>query len=310
MLVGDIPENQLARRLRGTGINLSTGALTVRIRSNIQTFVDEFTGIYGGYPIEDPPGIDDGCIDIAFSSRWRRYFRPKAQAYLDGCTYFQPLPGRLAFPMLESMLNWCLAISDCPNLLLHAGVVERDGHALILPAESGSGKSTLCAALVARGWRLLSDEFAIIGARDGRALPNPRPVSLKNESIDVIGEFAPDARLSRRYPGTPKGTVAFMRAPSDAVARVAETAQPALVLLPAFSPRSPVELDTVDKTQGFKWLTDQSVNYHALLEVGFNTLADLVDRCPIYHLSYSRLDEVIERIERLHHDAVAAVRAA
>jgi predicted ATPase len=33
-------------------------------------------------------------------------------------------------------------------------VVERDGHALILPAMPGSGKSTLTAALVQRGWRL------------------------------------------------------------------------------------------------------------------------------------------------------------
>jgi predicted ATPase len=30
---------------------------------------------------------------------------------------------------------------------------------VILPAPPGSGKSTLCAALVTRGWRLLSDEL-------------------------------------------------------------------------------------------------------------------------------------------------------
>jgi hypothetical protein len=41
-------------------------------------------------------------------------------------------------------------------------VLERGGRALLLPAPSGSGKSTLCAGLAFNGWRLLSDELALL----------------------------------------------------------------------------------------------------------------------------------------------------
>ena len=69
---------------------------------------------------------------------------------------------------------------------MHAAVFERDSSAVVLPGPSGVGKSTLCAALVARGWRLLSDEVAMIRPQDGLLQPYPRPISLKNESIEMI----------------------------------------------------------------------------------------------------------------------------
>ena len=115
--------------------------------------------------------------------------------------------------MLKLGLNWLVWTSTARYLLVHAAVLERQGQALVLPGPSGVGKSTLCAALVARGWRLLSDEVAMIRPRDGLLQPYPRPISLKNELIDMIARMVPDAHFSRRFDGTIKGTVAFMRAP-------------------------------------------------------------------------------------------------
>ena len=40
-------------------------------------------------------------------------------------------------------------------------------------------------------YRLLSDEFGAVRLRDVRLLPLVRPISLKNESIDVMKRFAP-----------------------------------------------------------------------------------------------------------------------
>jgi len=54
------------------------------------------------------------------------------------------------------------AITVLDTLALHAGVLYRDGSALLLPAPSGSGKSTLVAALVQRGWTYGSDEGALM----------------------------------------------------------------------------------------------------------------------------------------------------
>jgi ABC-type cobalamin/Fe3+-siderophores transport system ATPase subunit len=77
--------------------------------------------------------------------------------------------------------------------------VERNGKALLLAGPSGAGKSTLCAALITRGWRLLSDEAAMIRPDDGLIQPYPRPICLKNASIDLIAEAVPDAHIRKGF---------------------------------------------------------------------------------------------------------------
>ena len=310
MLIGELPRGELARRLCGAGIFLDTGAFTTHLRLHSARLVDEFADLYCHYSIDDLPRITDGHIRVAPSAPWRRFIRPKFQAYLNGSIPFEPHPARLAFPLLESTLNWCAAMSDTPHLILHAAVVERNDVAIVIPGPSGSGKSTLCAALTLRGWRLLSDEFAIIRSDDGRVVPNPRPVSLKNRSIDLVAGLSPDAHVGKSYEGTLKGTIAFLRPPADSVARVMETARPGLVISVRHRPRASLALDSMEKAQGFMWLADNAVNYLHLLQTGFETLAALVDACPIYRLTYSDLDAAIAPIEGLHRDLVHAGKAA
>jgi hypothetical protein len=66
-----------------------------------------------------------------------------------------------------------MRLVDCTPI--HAGVVEVDGRAILLPGTSGSGKTTLVAALVAHGARYLSDEYALLDDR-GWVHPYPRPL--------------------------------------------------------------------------------------------------------------------------------------
>lgn len=201
-------------------------------------------------------------------------------------------------------------MSDTPHLILHAAVVERNDLAIVIPGPSGSGKSTLSAALTLRGWRLLSDEFTIVRSDDGRVVPNPRPVSLKNRSIDLVAGLSSEAHVGKSYEGTLKGTIAYLRPPADSVARVTETARPGLVISVRHQPRASVTLDSMEKAQGFMWLADNAVNYLHLLQTGFETLAGLVDDCPIYRLIYSDLDAAIARVEDLHSDLSRAGKAA
>ena len=81
--------------------------------------------------------------------------------------------------MLEAGLNWCIGNLAHQYLVIHSATLERGGRALLMPAPPGSGKSTLCAALITRGWRLLSDEFALVDPATGLLVPVPRPVALK-----------------------------------------------------------------------------------------------------------------------------------
>ena len=300
MLLGELSRAELAHRLRGDGVHLDTGAFTTHLVIELSGLIDELAQMYGGYPIEDPPQIDDFRLRVAAPSLLRRHVRPQAQVWVDGASLLEPLALEHAYPGLESSLNLGVATLDVAPLLLHAAVLERDGRALVMPAPSGSGKSTLCAALAWRGWRLLSDEMAVFSFESGRLLPNPRPISLKNEAVRTISQFEPRARFSRLYRGTNKGDVAYMQAPAGAVARLHEEAGPGMVIAPVFRPGSPAVLRQVEKADAFRWLVDNSVNYASLLRTGYDLLTSFIEECDIYSLTYSSLDEAIELIGRLH----------
>lgn len=63
-------------------------------------------------------------------------------------------------------------------VFVHAGVVEWQGRALLLPAASFGGKSSLVAELVRAGATYYSDEFAPID-RAGRVHPFPRELRMR-----------------------------------------------------------------------------------------------------------------------------------
>ena len=308
MLIRDIPRPTLAARLGADGIHLVTGAFTIRLQIEMPSLIDEFAEAYALYPMEDPAAIDDACVRIAAPSLLRRFIRPQAQVWADGEPLFEPVPARRAFTLVESAFNWAIAASDVAPLLMHAAVLEKDGHALILPAPSGSGKSTLCAALALRGWRLFSDEMGVFGLDDGWLHPNPRPVSLKNNAIDLIADFDPGARLTRTFRDTPKGDVAYMHAPADAVLRAQQKARAGLIVAPAFAQGAAASLTPLSRIEGFRCLTDNAVNYASMLQAGFDMITQVAENCPAYSLTYSRLDDALSLIEGAHRDALKTGR--
>jgi HprK-related kinase A len=181
--------------------------------------------------------------------------------------------------------------------MLHAGVVERDGLALILPATPGSGKSTLTAALSLRGWRLLSDEFGAFDLTSGRLLPVIKPVALKNESIDVIARFEPAAEIGPPFPKTRKGTVAHLAPSAEAVARRAQGAFPGAVILPKWHSGSTTALEPLRPEATFPSLAFNAFNYTSTGADGFRAVAELVRRCPAWQLVYSDLDDALAAID-------------
>jgi HprK-related kinase A len=202
-------------------------------------------------------------------------------------------------PAMEATINWFVWGQVARALLLHAAVVTQEGRALILSGPSGSGKSTLGTALLARGFRFLTDEIAMVRLQDGHLAPHPRPISLKNAAIDLIAKVLPDAYLSERFPNPPRGAVAFMRPPASAIAAAAETAAPAVVVFPAYRPDAALEIKPIERAQAFSRLIQSSANYLTLLETGFETLANLVEACAHYTLEYGSLDDAVGALENL-----------
>lgn len=281
-------------------VRIGSFSISIELRIAGSHLMEEISDLYACYARESTDELPDFAIVLRRPNLWRTFYRPQIQASVGDNTPFLPMAQHFTVPILESCLNWAIAVYTTRFLLFHAAVVERDRKAIIMPGESGSGKSTLCAALISRGWRLLSDEFAMVRPSDGRLQPHPRPISLKNESISMIAKMMPDAHFSKLYENTPKGTVAYMRAPCEAIEQAEQTAKPALVVFPRHDPGARTELKPLEKAQAFMDLIDQSSNYFTMLGIGFETLANLVETCNHYTLSYSALDDAISLIEDLN----------
>src|SRR2546423_11656048 len=118
--------------------------------------------------------------DFQVSLTARRWWKPQVLFRFDDTPAFHPLPADQAFPILEWGLNWCVSAHCHQYLIVHAAVLEQGGRALLLQGPPGCGKSTLCAGLASRGWRLLSDELALIDPATAEVAALARPISLKN----------------------------------------------------------------------------------------------------------------------------------
>ena len=291
MIVADLPDRDLEHRLAGPGIRLRTGPFVSRIQSRLPAVVRGISLHYAEYPTEEEESFADFHLRVDRPRNLRGWLRPQVHFFFDGNSPFAPLPLDQAFPMLEWGLNWCVSANCHQYLICHAAVVEKSGRALILPAPPGSGKSTLCAGLVNRGWRLLSDELSLLDIASCSVVALPRPVSLKNASIEVIGRFAPNAAIGPSVHDTAKGSVAHMRAPSDSVRRCNETARPGWIVLPRYQAGAAAELTSLSKARALMQLADNSFNYSLHGRRGFEFLARFVELSGCYAFTYGDLEE-------------------
>lgn len=298
MLISDVSAAELGDRL-SRGIGLDFGAARARVRSRSSGLAAAIATVYPHFPVEPAHGFFDVTTTLRPVPGLRKWFRPQVEVHADGKSLFAPFPADTHLPLLEWTMNFMLAERLGCHLLLHAGVVERRGAAAILPALPGSGKSTLTAALSLRGFRLLSDEFGVVRLNDGQLLPMLRPVALKNESIDVISRFAPDAVIGPRFPKTRKGTVAHLAADPDTVARRHEPACPSLIIFPRFDPAVALDLQPEKPARAFSRVAVNSFNYEMLGPTAFDAVARLIECCAAWNLVYSDLDRAIEAIEGL-----------
>lgn len=293
MTLGSLSPVALAHRLAHDGLCFQMGRFQVMLRSPIARLAKTLGSLYADYPLAPTDGFTDFHIDLAPAAGLRRWIRPQVAFDFDGHSPFKPLPVGQAFPLLEWGLNWCVSSAANTFLIIHAAVIEKDGFAAILPAPPGSGKSTLCAALVNRGWRLLSDELTLVGIEDGQIVALPRPVSLKNASIDIMRAYAPQAVFSPKVFDTTKGTIAHMKPPTDSVQRAGESARPAWIIFPRYEAGAATRMTSIAPADAFLRLAENCFNYSALGVHGFEAVARLMDTCCCHEFTYSVLDEAI-----------------
>jgi HprK-related kinase A len=270
-----------------------TGPFLFHLRTEIEAVINGIGLLYRDFPLVDNAEFVDFYIVLKRERRVYHCFRPEVAIEVDGESPAAPIPLEQAFALFEGTLNWCIYTYMHQYFIIHAAAIERDGRAAILPAPPGSGKSTLCAALAHRGWRLLTDELTIIAPETNQIIPLPRPVSLKNESLKVIGDFVPHAVFGPPSPNTIKGTIAHVRPPQESVERMGEPSEPAWVVFPKYRPGASTSAQTISKAHALMRVAESSVNYSLLGIKGFQILSQMIDHVDGFEFEYSNLEDAV-----------------
>ncbi|WP_343525117.1 HprK-related kinase A [Sphingomonas sp.] len=275
-------------------LSLKVGPVGFRIGSDWPAPVEALDALYHDYP---RPAFTDYTVRLEAHAPWRRWFRPSVHIGGDfRLPEAAPLPLSQGLLAAELGMNLQMALGHHRHLLLHASVVESGGRAIIMSGVSGAGKSTLSLLLAQRGWRFLGDEFALIDPASGLAMPFPRPISLKNESLAMI---PPDGRAGPLLTGTPKGRIRHVAPDVAAIAAMDEPARPALLLFPRFG--FPIASRPLPPAETFVRLTQASTNYMALGEAGFRALVRLRASVPAVALDYPDGPSGVAAVEALWH---------
>lgn len=127
---------------------------------------------------------------------------------------------------------------------------------------------------------------------------------LKNESIEVLRAFAPEAVLGPQIEGTRKGTVAHVRPPRDSVLLQHLPAPASWMVFPKWERDAALDLRAVSQIEAFVGVTANAFNYEVQGVAGFETASDLARSSRCFRLRYSRLDEAVAALTALADEEV------
>jgi hypothetical protein len=267
------------------------------VTSNLPRIAEGMRALYADYPVPAP-----GFVDYPVSIKRGGILPPlqrKVEFRFDHQKTFGPIPLKQAYAFLEWGMNWCVSIHANEYLKLHAAVVAQGNNAIIMPGVPGAGKSTLCAALALQGWRVLSDEHAMVLPGSTRVAPLCRPISLKNESIEVIRAFDHRAVFGPLSEDTHKGTVAHMKADLHPHSHDPLPLQTKAMVFPRYATTEKQLLSPREKSRSFILAAYHSFNYSLLGRTGFDAMVSLIDAVDCYDLVYHDLDWAISTFDEL-----------
>jgi hypothetical protein len=209
---------------------------------------------------------------------------------------------------MEWAINWEVPRTLPRFLHLHAGSMEIDGRGVILPGDSGSGKSTLTVGLIARGWRYLCDEFALIDADTLRVHPYPRAICVKRPSFDALESLGVRVPPQPSYVKGRKGQVAFVDPMTIRPGAVGAAAPVRYVIFPNHRAGADPALQPISRAEAAFDLHRVCFNLFGCQRPGLDVLSGMIRGAQCYRLTAGEIGATCDLLERLVHDR--AVRPA
>jgi HprK-related kinase A len=234
----------------------------------------------------------DYTVSLKHDSLLRKFLKPQVTFYLGSNSPFKPLPASQSYPVMEWGMNWCIAATDFNRLIVHAAVLVKNNKAIVFPATPGSGKSTLSAYFALNGWKLYSDEMAIIDLESLQVMPMFRPICLKNESISLIKKWFPQSVLTGIAKDTQKGDVAHLKINNFAEYKAFSPVDIVAIVFPKYQKNTKTEPYKINKIAGFEKLAANSFNYNILGGTAFDAIQRIVEQTQQVEINYNDLAEV------------------
>jgi HprK-related kinase A len=298
-VVGDLSPNEFRTMLESSGIGVRIGPFDAHIVADIDGLHESLHTLYHDYQLLDLQSVFNFHANLKKRRKFTIVGPQLVRFTVDGRAPHEDMPAEHALAVLEWGINLVIALRSHSLLMMHSAVLERGGKAMLLPAMPGDGKTTLCAGLMHRGWRLFSDEFGLMRLDSEALIPIPRPMPLKNESIQVIRAFAPDAVFGPTILNTRKGTIAHVRPPAASLQQAKIGAPPAWVVFPRWVDKAQLVIEEIPKAEAFMWLASNSFNYEYLGEPAFRAVRRIVEGARCFHMIYSDLEEATSALSDL-----------
>ncbi|MCH7526531.1 MAG: hypothetical protein IID39_03755, partial [Planctomycetes bacterium] len=200
-------------------------------------------------------------------------------------------------PHIEWAINTQIMRHFPTFLQVHASVLEVDGQGVIFPASPSSGKTTLAMGLLARGWRYLSDEFALIHPETLQLHPYPKALCIKEGSFRYAQELGLLRGRWKAYLKGSKGRVTFLNPHHVRPDAVAAPCPVRHVVFCRYAPGEQPLLEPIPRAEAVIRLNLNSFNFLKFRGRGLATFVDVVKRARCYELRSGPLAATCDLIE-------------
>lgn len=238
-------------------VRLRIGVIDVDITIRVPGIREEYDQLYPGW---GRIGGGPAATVNVFSGRSRYTLGRRFVIEGDGDRLFSVKRIEEVLPHLEWAVNWQVVRRVDRYLQFHAAVVQFGGGALVMPGSPGSGKTTLTAGLMARGWRLLSDEFALVDPDTGCVDPYPKALCIKSGSFAIVEQLGLPLMASRRYRKGRKGRVAYVSAATMHERAVGQRCPVQWMVLPQYIAGEKPRLTPISRAEAAWEMTRLSFN--------------------------------------------------
>ncbi len=277
--------------------------ISVTVRSELPEVADDFAALYRGYGRGCPGSRRTIHMEVRRTGRtWLG--RSRYLVFGDGEGIGRERRREDVLPFLEWGINWQLIATHSEFLQLHAAAMVRDGQGVIFAGASGCGKSTLVAGLLGRGWKYLSDEFALIDPNTLDLRPFPKAVCVKAGAFEIVQRLNLPFAGPRCYVKGIKGKVGYINPYDIAPDAIPGPAPVRFVIFPKYLEGCAARLRPVARARAAFMLAGSGLNRDVFADRALSILADVARGAECFSLECGSIDETCDLLEALFEGAL------